>query len=129
MTVNPASSNFTPQLKQARNLSQIFNRKSSTHNTMLRQSLHLIQSESRCRGCGYKIKKTKTPRKMQKSNNLLRTKRILNIKMSANGRLVFAFLLPGGAARLRSRHDRQLRHCLCWRTLCHDDDHPIIRNQ
>jgi len=55
MAVNPASSNFTPQVEQARNLSQIFNRKSITHNTTHRQSLHLIQSESKCRGCGYKI--------------------------------------------------------------------------
>jgi len=42
MTVNPASSNFTPQVKQARNLSQIFNRKSISRNTTHRQSLQFI---------------------------------------------------------------------------------------
>jgi len=56
-------------------------------------------------------KNMKTPRKMQKSNNLLRTKRILNITMPANEGLVFAFILPWGAARPRPRHSRQLRHC------------------
>jgi len=68
MTVNPASSGFTPQVKQARSLSQIFTRESITHNTTYRQPLHLIQSESRSRGCGYKIKKkkTKTLRKCKK---------------------------------------------------------------
>jgi len=44
-------------------------------------------------------KKTKTPRKTQKHNNLLKTKRILNnIKMPAKGGPVFRFSLPGGAA-------------------------------
>jgi len=43
------SSNFTPQVKQARNLSQIFNRKSISHHTTHRQSLHLIQIESAVR--------------------------------------------------------------------------------
>jgi len=33
---------------------------------------------------------------MQKNNNLLKTKIILKIKMSAKGGLVFAFILPGG---------------------------------
>jgi len=90
MTVNPASSNFTPQVKQARNLSKIFNRKSITHNTTHGQF------QMSWMWNGYKIKKMKTPRKMQK-NNLLRTKRILNIKISPNGgRVVFTFILPGG---------------------------------
>jgi len=40
-------------------------------------------------------KKTKPPRITQKSNNLPKTKRILNIKMSAKGGPVFAFSLPG----------------------------------
>ena len=54
--MNPVSSNFNPQVKQARNLSQTFYRKSISRNTTHRQSIHLIQSESRCRGCAYKIK-------------------------------------------------------------------------
>jgi len=39
----PDLSNFTPQVKQARNQSQIFNRKSISRSTTHRQSLHLIQ--------------------------------------------------------------------------------------
>jgi len=35
------SSNFTPQVKEARNQSQIFNRKSISRNTTHRQSYHL----------------------------------------------------------------------------------------
>jgi len=35
------SSNFTPQLKEARNQSQIFNKKSISRNTTHRQSCHL----------------------------------------------------------------------------------------
>jgi len=35
------SSNFAPQVKQARNLSQTFNRKSISHNIAHRQSLQL----------------------------------------------------------------------------------------
>jgi len=38
-----ASSNFTPQVKEAMNQSQIFNRKSISRNTTHRQSYHLIQ--------------------------------------------------------------------------------------
>ena len=42
-------------------------------------------------------KKMKTSQKMQKHNNLLKTKRILNnVKMSAKGGPVFRFNLPGG---------------------------------
>jgi len=68
MTVNWASSNFTPQVKQAMNLGQIFNRKSISRNTTHNQSLHLIQSESRCRGCAYKIKKNENnPEKRKKT--------------------------------------------------------------
>jgi len=78
MTVNPASSSLTPQVKQARNLSQIFNRESITQNTTHRQSLHLIQSESRCCGCGYKIKKNgntqKNAKKQQPTENQNNTK-------------------------------------------------------
>jgi len=40
------SSNFTPQVKEARNQSQIFNRKSISCDTTQRQSYHLIQIES-----------------------------------------------------------------------------------
>jgi len=47
----------------------------------------------------YTAWKTKTPWKMQKNNNLLKTKRILNIKMWTKGDPVSAFRLPGGAAR------------------------------
>jgi len=35
------SSNFTPQVKEARNQSQIFNRKSTSRNITHRQSYHL----------------------------------------------------------------------------------------
>jgi len=35
----------TSQVKQARNISQIFNRKSISRNTAHRQSLHLIQMD------------------------------------------------------------------------------------
>ena len=35
------SSNFTPQVKEARNQSQFFNRKSSSRNTTHRQAYHL----------------------------------------------------------------------------------------
>jgi len=38
-----SSSNFTPQVKQARNQSQIFNRKPISCNTAHHQSLHLIE--------------------------------------------------------------------------------------
>jgi len=37
------ASNFTPQVKEARNQSQIFNRKSISRNITHRQSYHLIQ--------------------------------------------------------------------------------------
>jgi len=40
------SSNFTPQVKEARNQSRIFNRKSISRNTTHGQSYHLIQIES-----------------------------------------------------------------------------------
>ena len=40
------SSNFIPQVKQARNQSKIFNRKSISRNTTHRQSLYLIKIES-----------------------------------------------------------------------------------
>jgi len=39
------SRNFTPQVKEARNQSQIFNRKSISRNTTHRQSYYLIQIE------------------------------------------------------------------------------------
>jgi len=57
-------------------------------------------------------KKTKTPRKT-KNNNLLKTKRMLNIKMSAKGGAVFTFSLPGGGGSLPC--PRQLRHCISWK--------------
>jgi len=53
MTVNPDSSNFTTQVKQARNLSRIVNRRSIWRNTTHCQPLYLIQSESRCHDCEY----------------------------------------------------------------------------
>jgi len=110
MTVNPALSNFTPQVEQAKNLSQILNRKSISHNTKHRQSLH--ESEPRCHGCVYKIikKKRKHSEKRKKNNNLLKTKTILNIKISAKEGPVFAFILPVGAACC-PHHSRQLCHC------------------
>ena len=37
------ASNFTPQVKEAKNQSQIFNRNSTSRNTTHRQSSHLIQ--------------------------------------------------------------------------------------
>jgi len=39
------SSNFTPQVKQAKTQWEIFNRKSISRNTTHRHSLHLIQIE------------------------------------------------------------------------------------
>jgi len=54
-------------------------------------------------------KKTKTPRKTQKGNNLLKTQIILNIKISDKGGPVFTFSLPGG--RL-APCPLQLRHWL-----------------
>jgi len=42
--------------------------------------------------------KTKTPRKTQKNNHLLKIKKILNIKMSAKGDPVFTFSLTGGGS-------------------------------
>jgi len=45
---------------------QIFNRRLISRNTTHRQSLHLIQSESKCCGCVYKVKKDKHPKKRKK---------------------------------------------------------------
>jgi len=56
------------------------------------------------------VKKTKTPRKTQKNSNQLKTKIIINMKISDEGGPVFTFSLPGGAARPLA--PRQLRHCL-----------------
>jgi len=47
-------------------------------------------------------KKKETPKKRTKNNQLLKTKRKLNIQMSAEGAAVFTFSLPGGAAQLFS---------------------------
>ena len=55
-------------------------------------------------------KTTKTPRKAQKINNLLKMKRLLNIKMSGKGGLDFTLSLPQEAAR--PSDPRQLRHWL-----------------
>jgi len=41
MTWLPCSSNFTPQVKEVRNQSQIFNRKSISRHTTHRESYHL----------------------------------------------------------------------------------------
>ena len=43
-------------------------------------------------------RKTKTPRKSQKSNNLLKNKRWLNVKMSSKGGPVFTYSLSGGGS-------------------------------
>ena len=56
------------------------------------------------------LKNKNTP-KNEKNNNLLKTKRILNMKMSAKGGPVFSFSLPGG--RLEPSPPRQLRHWSC----------------
>jgi len=57
-------------------------------------------------------KKTKTSRKNAKNNNLLKTKRIIYIKMSAKGGgPVFTFVLPGVKDRTTAPPSRQLQHC------------------
>jgi len=43
-------------------------------------------------------KKTKTPRKTQKNNNLLKTKRILSIKISAKGGPALHLACQGGGS-------------------------------
>jgi len=52
-------------------------------------------------------KEQKYPENAKKNNNLLKTKIILNIKMSAKGGPVFTFGLPGGGS---PPAPRQLRH-------------------
>ena len=47
----------------------------------------------------YTAKKNENTPKNAKNNNLLKTKKILNIKMSTKGDPVFKFSLPVGAAR------------------------------
>jgi len=47
----------------------------------------------------YASEKNENTPKNTKNNNLLKTKRMLNIKMSAKGGAVFTFSLPGGEAR------------------------------
>jgi len=52
-------------------------------------------------------KKTKTSRKTQRNNNLLKTKRVLNIKMSAKGGPVLDLACQGAIclpATLQARH-------------------------
>jgi len=75
-----ASSNFTPQVKEARNQSQIFNRKSISRNTTHRQSYHLQAMligvkrwKPKTRSEEVNIPKTA----MNKRHNLNRLKRIL----------------------------------------------------
>ena len=51
------------------------------------------------RGCLCQLK-MKTPLKTQKSNNLLKTKRILNTKKSTKGVPIFTFSFPWGEVRL-----------------------------
>jgi len=55
-------------------------------------------------------KKNENTPKTQKNNNLLKTKKILNVKMSAKGGPFSTFSLPGGAVRPLA--PRQLRHCI-----------------
>jgi len=55
-------------------------------------------------------KKRKHPEKRKENKNLLKTKRIINIKVSAIGGPVFTFSLPGG--QLVPFPPLQLRH---WR--------------
>jgi len=57
------SSNFTPQVKEARNQSQIFNRKSISCNITHRQSYHL---QSMLTG----VKRRKANTRSEKVNNL-----------------------------------------------------------
>jgi len=57
------SSNFTPQVKEARNQSQIFNRKSISRNTTHRQSYHL---QAMLAG----VKRRKANTSSEKVNNL-----------------------------------------------------------
>jgi len=57
------SSNFTPQVKEARNQSQIFNRKSISRNTTHRQSYHL---QAVLTG----VKRWKANTRLEKANNL-----------------------------------------------------------
>jgi len=58
-------------------------------------------------------KKVETIRKNRKHNNLLKNKRKLNIKRSAEDGLDFAFSLPGGG--LPPCTPSQFHHCLQWR--------------
>jgi len=58
-----STSNFTPQVKEARNQSQIFNRKSISHNTTHRQSQHL---QAMVTG----VKRRKANTRSEKVNNL-----------------------------------------------------------
>jgi len=55
-------------------------------------------SELRCRGCLNWLKKQKHPGKRKKNSNQVKTKIIINMKISAEGGPVFTFGLPGGAA-------------------------------
>jgi len=57
------SSNFTPQANEARNQSQIFNRKSISRNTTHRQSYHLQAMLTR-------VKRRKANTRSEKVNNL-----------------------------------------------------------
>ena len=77
------SSNFSPQVKKARNQSQIFNRKSISRNTTHRQSLHLQAMstgetlkgqhkvrESKLQDCNEKTAQTQ-PRQIKQNQNVL----------------------------------------------------------
>jgi len=46
----------------------------------------------------YNLWKTRTPRKTQKNNHLVKTKGLLNIKVSCKGGPVFSFILLGGCS-------------------------------
>jgi len=64
------SSNFTPQVKEARNQSQIFNRKLNSRNTTHRQSYHL---QAMLTG----VKRRKANTSSEKVNNLKTAKKKL----------------------------------------------------
>jgi len=66
LQVTTYSSNFTPQVKETRNQSQIFNRKSISRNTRHRQSYHL---QAMLTG----VKRRKANTSSEKVNNLKTT--------------------------------------------------------
>jgi len=71
---NLYSSNFTPQVKEARNQSHISNRKSISHNTTHRQSYHLQAmltgvKRRKANTCSEKVNNLKTAMKKLRRHN------------------------------------------------------------